>query len=120
MAVETGDGRQLDDMLAGRFTLLIRSEGADNLPAELAAGWQKIAGQTLRVGAADDSDYAVRDVSGDVSHWLEQRKAYCAIVRPDRYVYAMPRDRETLYQQLTILLETLLSSKQSSEEVRRT
>jgi hypothetical protein len=105
LAVATSDGRRLDDLLAGRFTLLMRCGEADGLPEELAAGWQQIAGQTLQVGAADDSNCPVRDASGDVSRWLEQSDAYCAIVRPDRYVYAMPRDREGLYEQLTILLE---------------
>jgi 3-(3-hydroxy-phenyl)propionate hydroxylase len=119
LAVTTGDGRALDDMLAGRFTLLTRREEAVDLPAELAADWQRIAGQTLRVGAANDSDCPVRDVSGEVSNWLAQRQAYCAIVRPDRYVYAMPSDRESLYEHLTILLETLLLSKVSSEGVHR-
>jgi 3-(3-hydroxy-phenyl)propionate hydroxylase len=120
LAVTTGDGRPLDDMLAGRFTLLTRREEADDLPAELAAGWQRIAGQTLRVGAANDSDCPVRDASGEVSNWLAQRQAYCAIVRPDRYVYAMPSDRESLYEHIRILLETLLLSKVSSEGVHRT
>jgi 3-(3-hydroxy-phenyl)propionate hydroxylase len=119
LAVTTGDGRPLDDMLAGRFTLLTRCEEADDLPAELAAGWQRIAGQTLRVGAANDSDCPVRDASGEVSNWLAQRQAFCAIVRPDRYVYAMPSDRESLYEHIRILLETLLLSKVSSEEVHR-
>jgi 3-(3-hydroxy-phenyl)propionate hydroxylase len=119
LAVTTGDGRPLDDMLAGRFTLLTRREEADALPAELAAGWQRIAGQTLRVGAADDSDCPVRDASGEVSNWLAQRQAYCAIVRPDRYVYAMPGDRESLYEHISILLETLLLSKASNEGVQR-
>jgi 3-(3-hydroxy-phenyl)propionate hydroxylase len=120
LAVETGDGRKLDDLLAGRFTLLTRCEDMDSLPDELAAGWQRIAGQTLRVGAADDSDSPVRDASGDVSRWLEQCKAYCAIVRPDRYVYAMPYDRQNLYNQLTALLGELLISQESSAEVNRT
>jgi 3-(3-hydroxy-phenyl)propionate hydroxylase len=119
LAVTTGDGRPLDDMLAGRFTLLTRREEADALPAELAAGWRRIAGQTLRVGAADDSDCPVRDASGEVSNWLAQRQAYCAIVRPDRYVYAMPGDRESLYEHISILLETLLLSKASNEGVQR-
>jgi 3-(3-hydroxy-phenyl)propionate hydroxylase len=120
LAVETGDGRTLDDLLAGRFTLLTRYYEVDSLPDELAAGWQEIAGQTLRVGAADDSDCPVRDASGDVSRWLEQREAFCAIVRPDRYVYAMPCDRENLYDQLTALLGELLLSQVSSAEVNRT
>jgi 3-(3-hydroxy-phenyl)propionate hydroxylase len=120
LAVETGDGRTLDDLLAGRFTLLTRYYEVDSLPHELAAGWQEIAGQTLRVGAADDSDCPVRDASGDVSRWLEQREAFCAIVRPDRYVYAMPCDRENLYDQLTALLGELLLSQVSSAEVNRT
>ena len=119
-AVETGDGRKLDDMLAGRFTLLTACEEVDGLPDELAAGWQRIAGKTLRVGAASDSDCPVRDASGDVSHWLEQREAYCAIVRPDRYVYAMPCDRENLYAQLTALFGELLLSQVSNAEVDRT
>jgi 3-(3-hydroxy-phenyl)propionate hydroxylase len=120
LAVETADGRRLDDLLAGRFTLLTRCEAADKLPDELAAGWQKIAGQTVRVGAAYDSNCPVRDSSGDVSQWLEQRNAYCAIVRPDRYVYALPCDRESLYEQLTMLLEKLRLPKAGSEEVPRT
>jgi 3-(3-hydroxy-phenyl)propionate hydroxylase len=119
LAVTTGDGHPLDDMLAGRFTLLTRCEEAEDLPAELAAGWQRIAGQTLRVGAVNDSDCPVRDAYGEVSNWLAQRQAYCAIVRPDRYVYAMPSDRESLYEHIRILLETLLLSKVSSEEVHR-
>jgi 3-(3-hydroxy-phenyl)propionate hydroxylase len=120
LAVETGNGHQLDDMIAGRFTLLTRCEEAGNLPASLAAGWQKIAGQTVRVGAVSDSDCSVHDAAGDVSHWLEQRQAYCAIVRPDRYVYAMPCDRANLYDELTMLLEKLLLSNASSVEVHRT
>jgi len=120
LAVETGNGHQLDDMIAGRFTLLTRCEEASNLPASLAAGWQKIAGQTVRVGAVNDSDCSVHDAAGDVSHWLEQRQAYCAIVRPDRYVYAMPCDRANLYDELTMLLEKLLLSNASSVEVHRT
>ena len=120
LAVETGNGHQLDDMIAGRFTLLTRCEEAGNLPASLAAGWQKIAGQTVRVGAVNDSDCSVHDAAGDVSHWLEQRQAYCAIVRPDRYVYAMPGDRASLYDELTMLLEKLLLSNASSVEVHRT
>ena len=120
LAVETGNGHQLDDMIAGRFTLLTRCEEASNLPASLAAGWQKIAGQTVRVGAVNDSDCSVHDAAGDVSHWLEQRQAYCAIVRPDRYVYAMPGDRASLYDELTMLLEKLLLSNASSVEVHRT
>jgi hypothetical protein len=120
LAVETGNGHQLDDMIAGRFTLLTRCEEAGNLPASLAAGWQKIAGQTVRVGAVNDSDCSVHDAAGDVSHWLEQRQAYCAIVRPDRYVYAMPSDRANLYDELTMLLEKLLLSNASSVEVHRT
>ena len=120
LAVETGNGHQLDDMIAGRFTLLTRCEEAGNLPASLAAGWQKIAGQTVRVGAVNDSDCSVHDAAGDVSHWLEQRQAYCAIVRPDRYVYAMPCDRANLYDELTMLLEKLLLSNASSVEVHRT
>ena len=119
LAVTTGDGRSLDDMLAGRFTLLTRCEEADTLPAELAAGWQRIAGQTLRVGAPGDPDCPVRDASGAVSNWLAQSQACCAIVRPDRYVYAMPSDRESLYGHMTILLETLFLSKVSSEGVHR-
>jgi 3-(3-hydroxy-phenyl)propionate hydroxylase len=119
LAVETGDGRKLDDLLAGRFTLLTRCEEVDGLPDGLAAGWQTIAGQTLRVGAADDSDCPVRDASGDVSRWLEQREAYCAIVRPDRYVYAMPCDRQNLCDQLTALLGLLLPQVNSAE-VNRT
>jgi 3-(3-hydroxy-phenyl)propionate hydroxylase len=118
-AVETDDGRPLDEMLAGRFTLLTRCEEADTLPAVLAAGWRRIAGQTLRVGAAGDSECPVRDASGNVSNWLAQRQAYCAIVRPDRYVYAMPSDPESLYQHMTILLETLFLSKASNEGVHR-
>jgi 3-(3-hydroxy-phenyl)propionate hydroxylase len=118
-AVETGDGCKLDDMLAGRFTLLTACEEVDRLPDELAAGWQRIAGRTLRVGAAD-SDCPVRDASGEVSHWLEQREAYCAIVRPDRYVYAMPYDRENLYAQLTALFGELLLSQVGNAEVDRT
>ena len=120
LAVETGNGHQLDDMIAGRFTLLTRCEEAGNLPASLAAGWQKIAGQTVRVGAVNDSECSVHDAAGDVSHWLEQRQAYCAIVRPDRYVYAMPCDRANLYDELTMLLEKLLLSNASSVEVHRT
>jgi 3-(3-hydroxy-phenyl)propionate hydroxylase len=120
LAVGTSDGRKLDDLLAGRFTLLTRCEEVERLPDELAAGWQKIAGQTLRVGAADDLDCPVRDASGDVSRWLEQREAYCAIVRPDRYVYSMPCDRENLYDQLTALLGKLLLSQVSSAEVNQT
>ena len=120
LAVETGNGHQLDDMIAGRFTLLTRCEEAGNLPASLAAGWQKIAGQTVRVGAVNDSDCSVHDAAGDVSHWLEQRQAYCAIVRPDRYVYAMPCDRANLYDELTMLLEKLLLSNASSVGVHRT
>ena len=120
LAVETGNGHQLDDMIAGRFTLLTQCEEAGNLPASLAAGWQKIAGQTVRVGAVNDSDCSVHDAAGDVSHWLEQRQAYCAIVRPDRYVYAMPCDRANLYDELTMLLEKLLLSNASSVEVHRT
>jgi 3-(3-hydroxy-phenyl)propionate hydroxylase len=119
LAVETDDGRTLDDLLAGRFTLLTRFEEADHLPAELAAGWGRIAGQTLRVGAPGDSECSVLDASGDVSNWLAQRQAYCAIVRPDRYVYAMPSDRESLYEHISILLETLLLSKASNEGVQR-
>jgi len=116
--VETGDGRTLDDMLAGHFTLLTLCEEADTLPAELAAGWRMIAGQSLLVGVAGASDCPVRDAAGDVSNWLAQRQAYCAIVRPDRYVYAMPRDRENLYEHLAILLEALLSAKAGNEEVQ--
>jgi 3-(3-hydroxy-phenyl)propionate hydroxylase len=119
LAVETDDGRPLDDMLAGRFTLLTRCEEADHLPAGLAAGWRRIAGQTLRVGAAGDLDCPVRDASCDVSNWLAQRQAYCAIVRPDRYVYAMPNGPESLYEHISILLETLLLSNASSEGVQR-
>lgn len=119
LTVATVDGRPLDDMLAGRFTLLTRCEEADHLPAALAAGWRRIAGQTLRVGAASDPECLIRDTSGDVSNWLAQRQAYCAIVRPDRYVYAMPGDRESLYEHISILLETLLLSKASNEGVQR-
>ena len=119
-AVGTGDGRRLDDLLAGRFTLLVRCEDADDLPDELAARWQRIAGQTLRVGAVDDSDIPVRDASGEVSRWLEQRAAYCAIVRPDRYVYATACDRENLYGQLAVLFGELFSSQVGSAEVNRT
>jgi 3-(3-hydroxy-phenyl)propionate hydroxylase len=105
LAVATTDGRRLDDLLAGRFTVLTRCQDAENFADELAAGWQKIAGQTLRVGAAEDANCPIRDASGDVSQWLQRNDAYCAIVRPDRYVYALPCDRESLYEQLTILLE---------------
>jgi 3-(3-hydroxy-phenyl)propionate hydroxylase len=106
LAIATPDGRRrLDDLLAGRFTLLTQGEEAEKLTGELAASWQAIAGQTLQVGAPEDANCSIRDVSGDVSQWLERSDAYCAIVRPDRYVYALPRDRETLYEQLTILLE---------------
>ena len=119
LAVETGDGRALDDMLAGHFTLLTLCEEADTLPVELAAGWQMIAGQTLRVGVAGASDCPVRDAAGDVSNWMAQRQAHCAIVRPDRYVYAMPINRESLYEHIAILLEALLLSKASNEEVQR-
>jgi 3-(3-hydroxy-phenyl)propionate hydroxylase len=117
LSVESVDGRRLDDLLAGRFTLLIRFEEPINLPAGLAAGWQAIGGQTLRSTATDAPDCATRDRSVDVSRWLQQLEAYCAIVRPDRYVYALPNDRENLYEELTALIDKLLLSKVSNEEV---
>jgi 3-(3-hydroxy-phenyl)propionate hydroxylase len=117
LAVESGDGRRLDDLLAGSFTLLIRFDEPINLPAELARSWQAIGGQTLRFTATDAADCAMSDKSTDVLLWLQQREAYCAIVRPDRYVYALPSDRESLYEKLTALIDKLHLSKVGKEEV---
>jgi 3-(3-hydroxy-phenyl)propionate hydroxylase len=88
------DGRLLDDVAGYRFALVM-------LP-ELLAQSHDIAERASRVGAriVDDEGAAVRG-------WLGSVSAAPVLVRPDRYVYGIAHDSESLQALLDHALPTL-------------
>jgi len=89
---EAGE-RHIDMLLAGRFTLITRDE-----VAALPAVWTSVGGQILQLGTD-----GCRDADGRLDAWLTTHGARWAIVRPDRYVFAMGTDRAAFDASLALL-----------------
>jgi 3-(3-hydroxy-phenyl)propionate hydroxylase len=80
---------RLDELLGGEFAL-ITADAAYTPPVE----WRAIGGRTL-------SDM------GELSAWLSKNQAQWAIVRPDRYIYAIGVDNAGLSRTMVNLFEQL-------------
>lgn len=72
---------KLDDLLAGRFTLLT----LDAAPA-LDPAWQAIGGQVLSL--APNGGTSISDPTGTLQTWFDADGTRWALLRPDRYVFA--------------------------------
>jgi 3-(3-hydroxy-phenyl)propionate hydroxylase len=82
------NGRQvrLDDASGGGWLLITRTliEFSDE-PLRI---WNELAGTTLVIGRD------IEDSEGHLDAWLDRHGAIAAIVRPDFYTFALPRDEE--------------------------
>lgn len=106
----TADGslRRLDELLAGRFTIVsFESSNDGTLSDEATASWRRLNGHEITLAPADAAHSQLRDYDGSLSRWLGQQRARWVIVRPDRHVYATAADRETLCAQLDRLFAQL-------------
>ncbi|MFA6112354.1 MAG: bifunctional 3-(3-hydroxy-phenyl)propionate/3-hydroxycinnamic acid hydroxylase [Sphingomonas sp.] len=96
--LKSGAGDQhIDALLAGRFSLIAR-----NAVAPRTGVWATLGGQVIHLapGACDDAD-------GRLSAWFDERGARWAIVRPDRYLYALGSGDAALNAALALLARQL-------------
>ena len=90
------DGRRLDEAVGDRFTVL------STLPL---SSWTRRPGGEGRRGGLD---LAFIDAPGPaVEEWLAARDAVAAIVRPDRYVFALARDEPDIRRAFEALASRL-------------
>ena len=90
-----GSLRRMDELLAGRFTIL-STQLSPALPDDIAARWHRLGGQDVALAPVDAPVTATRDHDSNVARWLEQQRVQFVIVRPDRYVYATAVDALSL------------------------
>jgi 3-(3-hydroxy-phenyl)propionate hydroxylase len=98
---------RLDAHLDGCFAIL--SPGANAcaaVPPDVAARWFTLGGCSIVLSGSAGADLLC-DVDGRFARWLESQDAVAAIVRPDRYVYGLPRSAEELPGMLGRLLDAL-------------
>jgi 3-(3-hydroxy-phenyl)propionate hydroxylase len=98
---------RLDEHLGGRLAILSRGRDAGaSLAPDLAARWSALGGRSIFLSGPEHVD-GLQDVEGRFARWLESQDAVAAIVRPDRYVYGLPRSMEDLPRLLRRLLDGL-------------
>jgi 3-(3-hydroxy-phenyl)propionate hydroxylase len=101
----------LDDLLAGRLTLLLVAESLDPhaIAQALPSRWRDLGGQVLHLlpEGRPAQRGAIVDASGSLGAWLAKAGAAWALIRPDRYVFAKGRTAEALAASLQHLLLSL-------------
>jgi 3-(3-hydroxy-phenyl)propionate hydroxylase len=106
---ENGDV-PLDDLLAGRATLLL-GDGLEPsaIAPTLPSRWRDLGGQVLHIlpEGRPAQRGALVDASGGLGAWLAKADAAWALVRPDRYVFAKGRTAEALAASLQHLVLSL-------------
>ncbi|WKG05405.1 bifunctional 3-(3-hydroxy-phenyl)propionate/3-hydroxycinnamic acid hydroxylase [Mycolicibacterium sp. HK-90] len=82
---DTGSTVRLDDVVAGRWTVLHTGVA----PAGSEA-WTDLGAPAIAVSGFNDrtSPGAIRDVDGTLIAWLKQKKAAAVVLRPDGFIYA--------------------------------
>lgn len=113
-----GSRRRLDELLAGRFTLLGSRGAVQSLPADLAARWRELDGQEITLSPPGTSVGNVGDEQGSLAKWLEGRQAQWVIVRPDRYVYATAADQASLARHIEQLWLQLGGTQRAAQDSR--
>lgn len=102
-----GNLRRVDELLAGRLTILSLEPRVQALSPEIDARWRDLDGHVITLARNDVSGEQLRDHENNLARWLNERHARWAIVRPDRYVYATAADERTLCNQLERLFAQL-------------
>lgn len=119
-ACVTSDGsrRRLDELLAGRFTVLGSRAVAPALPVDIAAQWRQLDGQEITLSPHGSSAATSDDEPGTFAKWLEGQQAQWVIVRPDRYVYATAADRTSLLRHIEQLFLQLGGGQRAGHDAR--
>lgn len=113
-----GSRRRLDELLAGRFTVLGARAIAPALPTDVAQHWRALDGQEITLSPADSSAAAIDDESGNFARWLTDRQAQWVIVRPDRYIYAIAADQPALLRHIEQLWLQLGGASRPARDAR--
>jgi 3-(3-hydroxy-phenyl)propionate hydroxylase len=113
-----GSRHRLDELLAGRFTVLGSHAVAPALPAEIAARWRELDGQEITVGPPGSSAAYLDDEPNGFAKWLDSRQAQWVVVRPDRYIYAFAADRPALARHIEQLSLQLSGAQPAVHDAR--
>ena len=82
---DAGTTVRLDDVIAGRWTVLHFGVA----PAGIEAWTDRGASVIALCGAGDRAvPGAVRDIDGTLTAWLHRKKAAAVVLRPDGFIYA--------------------------------
>jgi 3-(3-hydroxy-phenyl)propionate hydroxylase len=108
-----GIGR-IDSLLDGRFTLLCLQE----LPFDAPGQWAEIDGQLIKLAPENAPGHKLHDADGRIFSWFANRGLSWAIVRPDRYVFAMGNDRADLGRAMESLFAQLFLATPAHENRR--
>ncbi len=79
----TGQKLRLDDVIAGRWTVL--HSGA---PPAGSEAWTRLGALSMALTTFGPAAGAIRDDDGALTRWLRDKKAAAVVVRPDGFVYA--------------------------------
>jgi 3-(3-hydroxy-phenyl)propionate hydroxylase len=105
--LDAGD-RLLDDVVAPRFLLVTATAQAQAwLTPQALDLWRRLGGERVVIGTqARPTDGGIHHLAeqGDLfAGWMTRHGAAAVVVRPDRYVYGIARDRDALNR----MMETL-------------
>lgn len=97
--------RHVDTLLDGRFTLLVAGDAGIADPRWNALGGQRLAG--------------LADADNHLAAWFQDAGADWAIVRPDRYVYAIGHGQRALESAAARLFEAIAARPSATQPIRK-
>ncbi len=121
--VIASDGSQmfLDDVTGPRFLLACQAGLAAGIPADALEKWHALGGVIATItqegplsgstpagaGAGRPLNLDLKEMDGLFTGWCLANSCKAAIVRPDRYVYAVASDAEAIAQHIQTLHQTI-------------
>ena len=109
--VRKSDGASalLDDLVGERFLLLLREPAPKALDAKVAQILDRLGAVVLALGGPSTASFceAIADETGLLDAWMSARGCVAALVRPDKYVFGMARDQDSV-SELASALHTAL------------
>jgi 3-(3-hydroxy-phenyl)propionate hydroxylase len=106
-----GGVHRLDDICERGFLVVLDSSVGSRVSTETMEICRKLPAQIVRItdDLSNDSDgrldgmLTARETEGVVAHWFRKHSSTAAIVRPDKYVFALSSTNDELLVQLNEL-----------------
>lgn len=117
--VRRADGASvlLDDLIGDRFMLMFRGPDAPALEDEILQALGAARPFVLSLGDAPalGAHETLVDQTGVLDAWMRASACFAVIVRPDKYVFGIARDRDSLRELLSSLRTALFVATEGAE-----